>query len=357
MRSPLPLHGKPHTFAALDGLRGVAAIAVILFHLPGIAGPISLPRAYLAVDFFFLLSGFVLAYAYGDRLDRGWPTRDFLLVRWIRLYPLYALGTLLGLLIVLTPWAWHPQFGSTLRLLVRLVLGLCFLPAFTADFWIFPLNFPSWSILQEFLGNIGHAVFLRRRSSAALALVVLAGAIGTVLSAVRVGSLNFGPNRPYASLAVCRLVFGYVGGLLLYRIWRSRRPRFALPASLSAVLLCTTFALPFALGGLRTELACLFVLFPLLIMGAASAEPGGTVGHVYRLLGKLSYPVYLLHMPLYVLIGSVWSHPARQFTADPSPAVGALYLPLLLALAFAANRFYDAPLRAWLTQHLRRLAH
>jgi peptidoglycan/LPS O-acetylase OafA/YrhL len=89
------LRGTPHQFATLDGLRGVAAIAVTSLHFRFELGKFLLPHSYLAVDFFFVLSGFVLAYAYEDRLSEGMKPIQFLRLRVIRLYPLYLIGTLI----------------------------------------------------------------------------------------------------------------------------------------------------------------------------------------------------------------------------------------------------------------------
>src|ERR1041385_8149717 len=89
-------------FEALDLLRGLAALAVVAFHVPHIPGTLSLaPRGYLAVDLFFALSGFVLAYAYGAELARGGNIRRFMVQRLIRLYPLYLIALLAGALLAL----------------------------------------------------------------------------------------------------------------------------------------------------------------------------------------------------------------------------------------------------------------
>ncbi|MBE7181447.1 MAG: acyltransferase, partial [Terriglobus roseus] len=270
-----PQRSKAHTFATLDGLRGIAALAVILFHLPGMLGPVRLPHGYLAVDFFFLLSGFVLAYAYGERLDRGWRTRSFLLVRWIRLYPLYALAMCLGFATAYLPVGLDGQLGSVRRMLARLAFGLLFVPSFASDMWLFPLNFPSWSILLEGLGNVGHALFLRRRSSAVLLLIAAGAAAGVTWSALRVGHMNFGAIRPIASLAVFRLVFGYVTGMLLFRVWKRSRYTWRASGPVSVVLLCAIFAVPFSMHHrVLFDVACALLIFPALVVAASWSVPG-----------------------------------------------------------------------------------
>ena len=345
--------GKPHVFATLDGLRGVAAIAVILFHLPGMLGPVRLPHGYLAVDFFFMLSGFVLAYAYGERLNRGWPTRSFLLVRCIRLYPLYALCMCVGFLTALLPLGIGSDIGSFSRMLARLTFGLLFLPSFVSDMWLFPLNLPSWSILLEGGGNLGHALLLRRRSTLSLLLIAMAAAVGVAWSATRVGHLNFGAIRPIASLAVFRLIFGYVTGMLLYRIWTKRPHGWRVAGGVSAVVLCAIFALPASVPHLvQIDIVCALALFPMLVLAAAWSTSGPRITALCKLLGQISYPVYLLHMPLFFLFAAVWPHGARKH-ADPTLAMGTAFLPALLLLSYLAVRFFDTPFRGWLTRKLQ----
>ena len=87
---------RPH-YAALDGLRGLAAISVLLFHLGHWQGhPWLAANAGLAVDFFFCLSGYVLSVAYRETLDQGMATRTFAVLRLVRLMPLVILGTLIS---------------------------------------------------------------------------------------------------------------------------------------------------------------------------------------------------------------------------------------------------------------------
>ena len=344
--------GKPHVFAMLDGLRGVAALAVILFHVPGLLGPVRLPHGYLAVDFFFMLSGFVLAYAYGERLDRGWSTRSFLLVRWIRLYPLYVLSLTCGFAASFLPIGFEP--GSMHRMLARLALGLLVVPSFPSDMWLFPLNFPSWSILLEGIGNLGHALFLRRRSKIQLLLVAAAAACGVAWTAVRVGHLNFGSIRPIASFAIFRLAFGYVTGMVLYRLWQRRSRAIPGAGLISGIALCGIFALPASSAHLvLTDLTCALVAFPVLVFVAASSTPGPRASAACKFLGTISYPVYLLHIPLSFLFAAIWPHAPRR-PADPTLGMGLIFLPTLLLLSWLAVRFFDGPLRAWLTRRLQR---
>ena len=91
-------HGR---FGALDGLRGVAAVIVVLHHLGNERlGPFNPTFGYIAVDLFFALSGFVIALNYDHRFAGGMTVKEFMLKRVLRLYPLYAAGLLLSLLTI-----------------------------------------------------------------------------------------------------------------------------------------------------------------------------------------------------------------------------------------------------------------
>src|ERR1017187_8440436 len=85
------------SYRTLDGLRGVGAFMVVMRHVPGFFGPIRVPESFLAVDLFYLVSGFVVAHAYGERLNAGGFLKAFMKTRLIRLYPLYFIGMAIGL--------------------------------------------------------------------------------------------------------------------------------------------------------------------------------------------------------------------------------------------------------------------
>lgn len=156
----ISLSSKPR-FEILDGLRGVAAMIVVAFHLfeTYSAGPAHqiLNHGYLAVDFFFILSGFVIGYAYDNRWDRM-TVWDFFKRRLIRLQPMVILGTLIGAfwfyfggapgfeLVMQTPW-W--------KLLLVTVLGCLMIPtppSMDVRGWqeVNSLNGAIWSLMWEY---------------------------------------------------------------------------------------------------------------------------------------------------------------------------------------------------------------
>src|ERR1700740_1326729 len=118
-------------FQTLDGLRGVGAFLVVMRHVPMLFGPIRVPESFLAVDLFYLVSGFVVAHAYGARLERGGFFGEFVKTRLIRLYPLYLLGILVGVIpaaisVFTDPAGWWTGH----KLIEAILLGLFMVPMF-----------------------------------------------------------------------------------------------------------------------------------------------------------------------------------------------------------------------------------
>lgn len=237
---------SPHKFLTLDALRGVAAIVVVAFHLfHFIYGGKVIAHGYLAVDFFFLLSGFVLALAYQDRLDAGWSTRSFLKVRLIRLYPLYILGIVLGLATAMR----LAKFGAatqSLRMYAILAgLAVFMLPNVSlpmAD--AYPLDFPVWSLIVEILANLFHGIALRRRSDRFLAGIVIVSGLLLLGSVKLTGTMDFGSGSGYLTLTLPRILFSYTLGMLLFRVWKRGKLRFHIPFLLSPVLLILALTMP-----------------------------------------------------------------------------------------------------------------
>src|SRR5271156_4262478 len=170
--------GKEH-FEVLDGLRGSAAILIVIFHVFnysfGWDTPLSLMHhAYLAVDFFFGLSGFVVAYAYDDRWTQM-STLQFFRIRLIRLHPLVLIGATLGLLgYLLDPFSKTMNRGPLSMVLLAYLTSLLLLPS--------PpvagrhnesqaLNGPAWSLTQEYLANIAYALIFRKLRAVTLGII------------------------------------------------------------------------------------------------------------------------------------------------------------------------------------------
>ena len=179
---------KPH-YELLDGLRGVAALLVVFYHifegLSFAAGgtPITtINHGYLAVDFFFILSGFVIGYAYDDRLGKTMTTGNFFKRRLIRLHPMIIMGVILGAIAFLIQGSvqWDGKHVAISAVMLSTLCAMFFIPALPGARYevrgngeMFPLNGPCWSLFFEYIGNILYALFIRRLSNKALTIVVV----------------------------------------------------------------------------------------------------------------------------------------------------------------------------------------
>lgn len=349
-------NGHRHSFATLDGLRGVAAIAVVLFHYPSLVGRQIVPQGYLAVDFFFLLSGFVLTFAYQGRLASGWSLNQFLRVRIARLYPLYCLGLLFGFLVNRLQAMHGTSVGSTTTVLTMLGLGLFFLPYVCGHGTvIFPLNMPSWSVLMELLANVIHAVFYRRPSTTKLLVGVVIGLSGTLIAAIRLGNFDFGATNPFAVFALFRVLCSYSLGILLFRFWQKTRVRWRVSPVVISILLIAILAAPVPGRFLIAyEVLAAVLLFPLLVFAGASTQPKPRYLRIFLLLGQASYAIYVLQAPLVQLYLRAWANVTHHSAEFYRPWSGLLYACLLVGLALLVDYVYDLPARAllkrWLTK-------
>lgn len=365
--------GKSH-FILLDGLRGVAALMVVLFHLfePYAHGD---PQAqiinhgYLAVDFFFLLSGFVIAYAYDDRWERM-GLGEFFKRRLVRLQPMVVLGGVIGALL----FAWQASSvfpkvanASAAQVIGVMMLGFAMIPLpKSADIrgWdeIYPLNGPQWSLFYEYVANILYAAGLRKLSNRAMSVFVAACACALIYLAV------FGPRGDLiggwaldasgVQIGLTRVLFPFFAGVLMMRLGARIRVRHAF--LVSSALLVVAVSLP-RLGGLDRlwlnglyEVACVILLFPLIVAIAAgdNADNGVSV-RIARFFGDLSFPLYITHFPL-IYIYTGWVTDAQVPPAQGA-LVGAGLLIVAVAIAYASLKLYDEPVRRWLgTRFLRR---
>src|ERR1700723_3050715 len=222
-------HGaRSHRFHLLDGLRGFAAILVVLYHLPPyLQRWFACPNAFLAVDFFFCLSGFIIAYSYENRILSGMSLGDFCLSRLIRLYPLYFLGSFLGLLSVCILTFGHGRSHLRLSdLLVAGVLSVVVLPNMGTA-WsnhnIFPLNGPAWSLFFELFANLIFWFGIRFRLAGRFALLLIASTSLILLSFARGPLSDVGAFTGSFTPGFARVGFSFVMGLVTYRVYKSGR--------------------------------------------------------------------------------------------------------------------------------------
>ncbi len=343
--------GADRKFYVLDAMRGIAALAVVQFHTAVLFGGLWFRHAFLAVDFFFMLSGFVLAFAYQERLDRGWPDGAFLKVRVIRLYPLYFLALLLGVALYGFRNDFGRHAGEITNLKVLVGFALLFLPVppgiIGAGGFNFPLNPPTWSLFFELLANFGHALVLRRRSTRQLAFLVCACCSALVACARHAGTINCGVSQDKFLYGLTRIAFSYTAGILLCSCWTRWKPSWNISPFISAGLLLAVLIGP-ARASIFYDLAGILLAFPAILYLGASSQPQSWLVRPTHWMGIASYAIYVLHYPLFQWLFFLQSklHNSHAF---PTPLTGILFLCLLVLSAAAADRFYDNPIRRFLT--------
>ncbi|WP_302258090.1 acyltransferase family protein [Alistipes dispar] len=361
---------KPH-YDLLDGLRGVAALTVVCFHLFEAYATSHLDQrinhGYLAVDFFFILSGFVVGYAYDDRWTKM-TVREFLTRRLVRLQPMVVIGALIGAVMFYTQGCpvWDVSAVPVAMLLVATLMNAFMIPAtpgaeIRGVGEMYPLNGPAWSLFFEYIGNVLYALFIRRLSTRALAVLVAAAGCGLAafsvwgpLGDICVGFSLTGENIVGGSL---RLLFAFPAGLLLSRVFRPVRVRGAFwIGSLAVVALASVPRIGGSehlwMNGVYDAL-CAVVLFPLIVwIGASGKTTDRVTSRICKFLGDISYPLYMVHYP-FIYLYYAWVKNENLTFGQSLPGAAALVAGSV-ALAWLCLRFYDEPVRRFLSKRLLR---
>ena len=357
-------------FEILDGLRGVAAVMVVIFHLfDAFSGDNHLIKiinhGYLAVDFFFLLSGFVIGYAYNDRWNKM-SLKVFFKRRLIRLHPMVIMGMVIGAICfyfgaspILFPQLSQVPFW---KVLLTMFVGFTLLPLPTSmDIrgWgeMHPLNGPAWTLFFEYVGNILYGVFIRRISNTFLSLLVFLSACALIHLAITspngdvFGGWSIEPAQ--FRIGITRLLFPFLAGVLLSRLKKPSRIKNAF--ALSVLMIIVVLSLP-RVGGTENlwlnglyESFSIVILFPLIVYIGASGEIKNVVSlKICRFFGNISYPIYIIHFPL-IYIYSAWVVD-NDISLQNGWPMGLLVLVFTVLMALACLKFYDIPVRKWLTK-------
>lgn len=284
----------------LDGLRGLAALGVVGMHMHAIfrAFPDWWPKGYLAVDFFMMLSGYVMARTYETRMAGNLRATAFFKLRYRRLWPTMAIASLAGI-----PYLWT-MAGDPQRFAVSLVLNLALIPA-PINNELFPLNGPAWSILAELIANALHAALLWRCSNRTLILFLAALLVALAWIAQFRGGVDFGTIAPHFKFALVRTFFAYTLGVLLWRWWGDRPP-VRLPAALPYVMLPLFMLSWFAALGWVYDLAFVALACPVIIAGGLQMR-GAPRWAVWS--GLVSFPLYAIHFPVLLAMNFVGAPP------------------------------------------------
>ncbi|WP_286801335.1 MULTISPECIES: acyltransferase family protein [Sphingobacterium] len=352
------VHQTKKHFELLDAMRGVAAIAVVLFHFMEIAQPdyrnSFIPHSYLAVDFFFCLSGFVIAYAYDQKLAAIGLKRFFLL-RLLRLHPLVIIGTLIGLFaFIYDPFSSLSGSFSVLQKMGMFISGITLIPypvVLERYFNLFHLNPPTWSLFWEYIANIAYALVLVRIPKKFLWGIVLLGAAALCAESFRSGYLAVGFGADNFWAGGIRLWFSFSMGLLIFRSnWTisNKLPFFGVLGLLAAV-----FFIPFseAYGKYIDPIVVIFYFPLLLLLGIGGQPVFGGVKKLCKFLGDISYPLYIIHYPfIWIFMSYVeLNHPSNKQMA----VIIVIGMLLLIFLSLLVFNYLDEPIRKYYGRKLK----
>lgn len=365
---------KPH-YALLDGLRGVAALLVVWYHIfEGFQFAGNKPvidfinHGYLAVDFFFILSGFVVGYAYDNRWGKTLTLGGFFRRRLIRLQPMVCMGAVIGAASFLLSGMerWDGTHATLWLTFLAFVCGCLMLPALPGmprevrgNGEMFPLNGPCWSLFFEYVGNIVYALFIRRLSTRLLALLSFALCCALAWFAVTdqsgYGSIGVGwtVDRTNILGGSLRMLCPFTMGLLLSRIFKPihyARGAFWTSAALLLIIFHVSYIYSdgaLSLNGMF-EAACIIAVFPLVVWYAASGKTTDEAStRICRFLGDISYPLYIVHYPLMYAF-YMWLIKTHQYTLHETWPAALAAVSASIILAWLCLKLYDMPIRKWL---------
>lgn len=365
---------KPH-YELLDGLRGVAALFVIWYHVfEGFAtSPIDqrLNHGYLAVDFFFILSGFVIGYAYDDRWKAGkskMTTKNFFKRRLIRLHPMVIMGAVLGVITYCIQGSvqWDGTKIGMSMVMLALLLNLFLIPVapktgpeIRGYGEMYPLNGPSWSLFFEYIGNILYALFIHKLSTKVLRVVVVLAGIGLASFAIfnlsGFGHLGVGWSLADHNLigGFLRMFFAFSIGLLMSRNFKPVKIKGAF--WICSIVVIALLSVPH-IGGMENpwmngiyDSVCTIIIFPILVyLGASGKTTDKNSARICKFLGDISYPVYIVHYPfMYLFYAWVWSE--KPTFAEAWPIALVVFFGNII-LAYLCLKLYDEPIRKWLSK-------
>ena len=348
-----PNSGQAKTFyAALDALRGLAAAAVVLFHLGNWTHTyVVVPRGDLAVDFFFCLSGFVMAHAYGDRIGHDLRLKDFTLNRLVRLYPLMALSVSVAASYFVSKLVLGNDDVALSDVMLASLLGLFVLPylgetvALSGPLEVFPITGPLWSLFYELFINIAWAVAFTILTLKRVVSVAILCAITLLVAGIAHGDLLLGDRTVDFFWGIPRVGVSFAAGLIVYALHKRAILSWRLPFWVVSLGLIIPLLIPRGDNEILSVICDAVFIFgwaPLLILFAADISQSGRAHAWSRFGGELSYPLYVMHFPLFA-----WSNGITQFVDLPLPVwmLIALHLTVIVVGSWFALIAFDRPVR------------
>jgi peptidoglycan/LPS O-acetylase OafA/YrhL len=355
MHEPLQTKAARAHFLGLDLVRGVAAIAVLIYHVDFMFGlrTTLLTGGYTAVDLFFILSGFVIASTYEADVAAGrigfWELAKR---RMARLYPLYIATTLVGYVVMTARYRENFGYFDSVNLVISAVANGLVLPSpvsVYASGTLFPFNAASWSIFYELAVNVLFYVFFARGSTRLLVGLWGLSALGMLTTIAQFGGVDVGWGAPNALAAAPRVCFSFLSGALIWRFYLTRP--WSSPFWLVLLLIILHWAfmqsrlwLPLSLRG-GSDLAVVTFLLPTLVMAAVGVRMGPVWARFGRFLGDISYAVYLTQDALMISAAGLTQAVFGIKIYNLAPWAGLLFVPVCIIESYFVFRFFERPAR------------
>ena len=362
------MNEKPHLLV-LDGLRGIAAMCVVIYHIHRS----TCSHGYLAVDFFFLLSGFVIAFSYEKKLASGvMRFADFIRRRLIRLYPLVFAGMLFGTAgFMLIGIAIPSKTALTLGFAKVALKGFFLIPttynmrqggvsiiSANVDNLLFPVDGPLWSLFFELIVNFAYALTAKSLKLRVLLVLIALNSLIVIACVTHYQSIDYGPAPDELLAGIYRAILPFLIGVVIFRLYRDGRlPKASLSGLSFAAALLLILAWPRTVGegSVTYDLCAELVLFPLLVALAARGVARGLVATLCRISGEISYPLYILHVPVIHIVRAaakkVWpGHLEAWYVGNTSANL--CIIIVAVAVSYACLKLYDEPVRRYLAKRL-----
>jgi peptidoglycan/LPS O-acetylase OafA/YrhL len=351
-----------HRFNTLDGIRGVAALAVMFLHLTSHTSTKLFPNAAFAVDLFFCLSGFVIAYSYQEKLQTSLSFRVFIFRRLVRLYPMFFVGLTLGAISLFAKII-STQTSFTVNEAISAILLNAFYFPYLSEFYIqvgndriegaiFPTNDPAWSLFFELIVNVTFAsyVFQNKKKHPWLLVIVAAVAISGFARITGINAPGWGGGINILG-GFPRTVFGFYSGVLIFSLYGQIRKYLpTLPPVLLVLTPVAIFSIPTLPIGYLVWLTSTLFIVPLLVAaGAVSVSRNDSLTKIFDYLGWLSYPIYCVHFPIYSIF-TVLSN-----NADMGLLGAILCAAISIVVAHIFGKYIDEPFRNWFSSFANQL--
>lgn len=342
-----------HQIESLNGLRGIAALCVLVFHFAEVLvrykGELNIVgHGYLAVDFFFCLSGFVIAYSYDHRiLNIG--ARQFFKNRLIRLHPLVVFTTITGLIAyLLNPFQEINLADNWLLISLAFIGSLFLIPTpFVPKTWgaLTPFNYVAWSLFFEYVATVFYATVLAKVNKKQLVIMTLCFLVAVIYTASITKWDYNGFNRQHFWPGFVRLAFPFTLGVMLCRFRVSLHNRVGL--FIAIVLLVGSLFIPLDRSQWWLDPLIITLLFPVIIALGAGSQVSGTIEKICQFLGRLSYPLYMSHILSTHLLAGYLRHNKNILMTDKILLAAGLIV-CNVVVAYLVMIWVDEPIRKWL---------